>query len=159
MFSFHYQWQLLKASQHFHYQNEGMHALTYSRAFSHIHTHTHTRVWVLKQDSVELELFTHAVAPNSDKSPRNSIHFNSLQCICDQTVASSDPQTCWRNLGGGNEWLMLCSLLTTATEMPLKKAFNPLLQWSCSMASGSGLHLYWAASSWVNSSVYASKVR
>lgn len=35
---------------------------------------------------------------------------------------------------------MLCTPLTTAMEMPLRKELNLLLQWSCSVASSS-----WAA--------------
>ncbi len=112
--------------------------------------HAHTSVGILKQDSVGHELLPmqlHWTVTFLIKA--QEIVF----ILIDSTASVTNrlPVQILRqagiNMGGGDEWLMLCPLLTTATEMPLKTAFNPPLQWSFSVASGSRLHPHWTAPS------------
>lgn len=56
-----------------------------------------------------------------------------------------------------NEWIILCPPFIAFSKMPHRMAFNPVLQWICSMPRGSKLRLHWAAPSY--SSVYEHKVK
>lgn len=97
----------------------------------------------LEQDSVELAPAVNLVVTLEIKVQGAVLILTGRASVTKQ----SPVQIIRQSLSGGNEWLMLCPPFT-ATEMPLREAFNPLHQWSCSFASGYGVHMYWAAPSW-----------